>query len=63
MPNDLKIFQMAKNISTFSNLRPSKIYTNWYFGFETKPSGNPGWNKKQTENMAAAIEQYIINQS
>jgi hypothetical protein len=28
-------------MSTFSNLRPSKIYPNWYFWFENKPSGNP----------------------
>jgi hypothetical protein len=24
------------------NLRPSKIYPNWDFGFKNKPSGNPG---------------------
>jgi hypothetical protein len=30
------------NISTFSNLGPSKIYPNWDFWFEKKPSGNPG---------------------
>jgi hypothetical protein len=35
------IFQMAKNISTFSNLRPSKIYPKSDFWFENKPSGNP----------------------
>jgi hypothetical protein len=28
-------------MQTFSNLRPSKIYPNWYFWFENKPSGNP----------------------
>jgi hypothetical protein len=46
--NGHKIFQMPvknsqwpQNISTFSNLRSSKIYPNWYFGFENKPSGNP----------------------
>jgi hypothetical protein len=26
----------------FSIARPSKIYPNWDFGFENKPSGNPG---------------------
>jgi hypothetical protein len=33
---------MAVNISTFSNLRPSKIDTNWDYWFENKPSGNSG---------------------
>jgi hypothetical protein len=28
-------------MSIFSNLRPSKIYPNWDFWVETKPSGNP----------------------
>jgi hypothetical protein len=40
-PNVCKIFRMALNISTFSNLTPSKIYPNWYFWFKIKPSGNP----------------------
>jgi hypothetical protein len=31
---------MALSISTFSNLRPYKIYPKWYFRFENKPSGN-----------------------
>jgi hypothetical protein len=30
----------SQNIQTFSIPRPSKIYPN--FGFENKPSGNPG---------------------
>jgi hypothetical protein len=49
VPNGHKISQMSVkyskwplNISTFSNLRPSKIYPNWDFWFEKKPSGNPG---------------------
>jgi hypothetical protein len=29
------------NISAFSTLRPSKIYPDWDFWFENKPSGNP----------------------
>jgi hypothetical protein len=28
-------------MSTFSNLRRSKIYPNWCFWFENKPSGDP----------------------
>jgi hypothetical protein len=36
------IFQLGtKSLATFSNLRPSKIYPNWDFWFENKPSGNP----------------------
>jgi hypothetical protein len=35
----LKYSKWQKNISTFSNLRPSEIYPN--FWFENKPSGNP----------------------
>jgi hypothetical protein len=26
---------------TKDNERPSKIYQNWYFGYENIPSGNP----------------------
>jgi hypothetical protein len=40
-PNDHKIFRTAIKISTFSYLRPSKIYPNRDFWFEDKPSGNP----------------------
>jgi hypothetical protein len=47
--NDHKIYQMVEkyfkwpeNIPTLSNLRPSKIYPNWNFLFENKPSGNHG---------------------
>jgi hypothetical protein len=32
---------MVIKITTFSIPRPSKIYPNWDFGFENKPSGNP----------------------
>jgi hypothetical protein len=48
LPNCHKIYQMTvayfkwpKNIPAFSILRPSKIYPNWDFWFENKPSGNP----------------------
>jgi hypothetical protein len=49
IPNSHKISQMSVKYSkwpldilTFSNQIPSKIYPNWYFWFEIKPSGNPG---------------------
>jgi hypothetical protein len=55
VPNEHKMYQMVIkypkwpwNISTFSNLWPSKIYPNWDFGFENKPSGNPGYVSSQT---------------
>jgi hypothetical protein len=38
----LKYYRWPKNISTFSNIRHSKIYPNWYFlGSKVNPSGNP----------------------
>jgi hypothetical protein len=41
-PNSLwNITDDHKYISAFSNLRHSKIYPNWDFWFEKKPSGNP----------------------
>jgi hypothetical protein len=39
-------------LSTFYNLRPSKIYPNWDFWFENKTSGNPDW---QWQRGAVAI--------
>jgi hypothetical protein len=49
LPNDHKIYQMAiiyskgaLNVPTFSFPRSSKIFQNWHFRFENKPSGNPG---------------------
>jgi hypothetical protein len=33
-----------------SNLRTSKIYPNWEYWFEKKPSGNPGANVIQESN-------------
>jgi hypothetical protein len=51
LPIGHKIYQMAvkcskwpNNIPTFSIPKPFKIYPNWYFWFENKPSGNPGTN-------------------
>jgi hypothetical protein len=32
---------MTKNMPTFSIPKPFKIYPNWDFWFENKPSGNP----------------------
>jgi hypothetical protein len=43
IPNVRKIFQMAIKNVHFSNLTPSKIFPNWNFWFENKPSGNPVW--------------------
>jgi hypothetical protein len=41
IPNVGKIFPMGTKYTIFSNWRPSKIYPNWEFWFENKPSGNP----------------------
>jgi hypothetical protein len=64
IPNVCKIFQMAIKCTTFSNLRPSKIYPNWYFWFETKPSGNPEWHPNEPNNRSystlAATEQSLV---
>jgi hypothetical protein len=53
LPNGHKMYQMAvkyskwpQNKPTFSNLRFSRIYPNLDFGFENKPSGNPGTDPK-----------------
>jgi hypothetical protein len=44
----VKYFKWPQKISTFSNLGPYKIYPNWDFGVEKKPSGNPGdWMKRK----------------
>jgi hypothetical protein len=37
----LKYSKWPSNILTISNLRPYKIFPNWDFWFENKPSGNP----------------------
>jgi hypothetical protein len=37
----VKYSKRSLNLSRFSKLRPSKIYPNWDFLFENKPSGNP----------------------
>jgi hypothetical protein len=37
----IKYSKWLYNVSTLSHLRPSKIYPNWDFWFENKPSGNP----------------------
>jgi hypothetical protein len=38
-----------KYINIFLNLRPSKIYPNWNFWFENKPSGNPDHDRPTLE--------------
>jgi hypothetical protein len=41
-PNGLKISQISLlKMFQMANLRPSKLYPNWDFWFENKPSGNP----------------------
>jgi hypothetical protein len=48
IPTDINYrYQMAINYSKWSQNKPtfpwpSKIYPNWDFWFESKPSGNPG---------------------
>jgi hypothetical protein len=44
--NGRKMFQMAKNMPTFSILRPAKIYPNWELCIKNIPSGNLDQNKK-----------------
>jgi hypothetical protein len=51
-----KMFQTTKKIPTFSIPRPFRIYPNWCFWFENKPSGNPGYERG---NMKTSFEQYI----
>jgi hypothetical protein len=42
IPNGRKIYQMAIKYAPYSIIaRPSKIYPNWEFWFETIPPGNP----------------------
>jgi hypothetical protein len=37
-----EIFQMTIKCTNILNSKASKIYPNWEFWFENKPSGNPG---------------------
>jgi hypothetical protein len=39
----VKYTKGPKNIPTSSIVRHYKIYPNWYFWFENKPSGNPAF--------------------
>jgi hypothetical protein len=57
LPIGHKMHQMAviyskwlQNILTFSIPKPSKIYPNWNFWSENKPSGNPVRGRKGDEN-------------
>jgi hypothetical protein len=42
--HDTKTGKKDQMNTTVSNLRTSKIYPNWDFWFENKPSGNPASN-------------------
>jgi hypothetical protein len=59
IPNARKILQMAiKYRWTFSNQRPSKIYPNWDFWFEIKPSGNPVLSS--VSNFLSFVHTYVV---
>jgi hypothetical protein len=62
-PNDHKLYQMAVkqtkgplNIPTVSISRPSKTYSELGFGFENKPSGNPGSIHRSTCLPATSVQ-------
>jgi hypothetical protein len=42
----VKYFKRPEYKTIFSISRPSKIYPNWHFCSEMKPSGNPGHKQK-----------------
>jgi hypothetical protein len=48
----VKCSKWPKNIPAFSILRPSKIYPNWDFWFENKPSGNPAVETTVEETLS-----------
>jgi hypothetical protein len=56
----MKYYRWPKNISTFSNLRRSKIYPNWDFWFEKKPSGNPDLELQVPEASSANFPNLLI---
>jgi hypothetical protein len=62
-PNVRKIFRMSVKISTFFNLRRTKIYPNWDFLIENKPSGNPDDNPcvrlQSLQNQSSAVAQRV----
>jgi hypothetical protein len=41
---------------SFSILRPSKIYPNWDFWFENKPSGNPEFRRVVLQGFLLATK-------
>jgi hypothetical protein len=50
------ILQMAKNVSIFAHLRPSKICQNWDYWLESKPSGSPDRTPKVILEFSALPE-------
>jgi hypothetical protein len=61
IPNDHKIYQHF-----LFYIRPSKIYPNWDFWFENRPSGNPGRAQRMKmghydfwEGIPTADRQYL----
>jgi hypothetical protein len=55
IPNGRKMDQMGIYVPTSSIAKTSKIYPNWYFWFENKPSGNPG-SKREGGNVVVNID-------
>jgi hypothetical protein len=53
---------MTKNTPTFSIPKPCKIYPNWAFWFENKPSGNPA-AADFVENATHYIKTYFVERS
>jgi hypothetical protein len=47
----IKYSKWSSNVPTFTIQRPSKIYTNWDFWFENKPSGKPGWRAGKSDQI------------
>jgi hypothetical protein len=57
----LKYSKWPYNVSKLSNLRPSKIYPN--FWVENKSSGNPAVESKLGEEMTSCLEPVLVYDS